>query len=102
MACVGWASRWKRQGLDIEEFPHVKRWLETVMARPAVQRGMKLRVEKASKVDMTDPNVQALLFQQRAPSVDALCDDGRLASLISATSIMMRGRLVPIAGRLFS
>ncbi len=68
MACVGWASRWERQGQDINEFPHLKRWLETVMARPAVQRGMKLRVEEASQVDMKDPKVQALLFRQRARS----------------------------------
>lgn len=68
MACVGWASRWERQGQDIAEFPHLKRWLDTVMARPAVTRGMKLRVEEASKVDMKDPNVQALLFKQRARS----------------------------------
>ncbi len=66
MACVGWASRWERQGQDINEFPHLKRWLDTVLARPAVQRGMKLRVEEASKVDMKDPKVQALLFRQRA------------------------------------
>jgi GST-like protein len=66
MACVGWASRWERQGQDINEFPHFKRWLEMVMARPAVQRGMKLRVEEASKVDMKDPKVHALLFKQRA------------------------------------
>jgi GST-like protein len=66
MASVGWASRWERQGQDINEFPHLKRWLETVMARPAVQRGMKLRVEEASQVDMKDPKVQALLFRQRA------------------------------------
>ena len=66
MACVGWASRWERQGQDISEFPHLKRWLDTLLARPAVQRGMKLRVEEASKVDMKDPKVQALLFRQRA------------------------------------
>ena len=66
MACVGWASRWERQGQDISEFPHLKRWLDTLMARPAVQRGMKLRVEEASKVDMKDPKVQQLLFRQRA------------------------------------
>lgn len=66
MACVGWASRWERQGQDIGEFPHLKRWLDTLMARPAVQRGMKLRVEEASKVDMKDPKVQSLLFRQRA------------------------------------
>jgi GST-like protein len=66
IACVGWVSRWERRGQDINEFPNLKRWLETVMARPAVERGLKLRVEEASKVDMKDPNVQALLFRQRA------------------------------------
>jgi GST-like protein len=66
MACVGWASRWERQGQDINEFPHLKRWLDTLLARPAVQRGIKLRVEEASRVDMKDPKVQALLFKQRA------------------------------------
>jgi GST-like protein len=66
MACVGWASRWERQGQDIEQFPHFKRWLETMLARPAVHRGMHLRVEEANKVNMKDPKVQDLLFHQRA------------------------------------
>jgi GST-like protein len=66
MACVGWASRWERQGQDIVQFPHVKRWLDALLARPAVQRGMALRAEEASKVDMRDASVQAVLFGQRA------------------------------------
>lgn len=66
IACVGWASRWDRQGQNPNEFPHVKRWLDTVLARPAVQRGMKIRVEEASAVDMKDPKVQSVLFGQRA------------------------------------
>jgi GSH-dependent disulfide-bond oxidoreductase len=66
MACIGWASRYYRQGQDIEEFPHVKRWLETLMARPAVKRGMEIRVPAAKKVDMRDPKVRAVLFGQRA------------------------------------
>jgi GST-like protein len=66
IACVGWASRYQRQGQDLTQFPHLKRWLDTVLARPAVQRGLHLRVEEASRVDMKDPKVQALLFAQRA------------------------------------
>jgi GST-like protein len=66
IASVGWASRWQRQGQDIEQFPHFKRWLETMLARPAVHRGMHLRVEEAVKVDMQDPKVQAVLFHQKA------------------------------------
>ena len=62
MACVGWAKLWERQGQDIAEFPHVKRWLDLVMARPAVQRGLAVHQDARSSVDMTDPKVQALLF----------------------------------------
>ncbi len=66
MACVGWAKYWERQGQDINEFPRVKRWLDRMKARPAVDRGLHIRVEEASKVDMHDPNVRAVLFGQRA------------------------------------
>lgn len=66
IACVGWASRHARQGQDFAEFPHLKRWLESVTARPAVKKGMSLRVEAASQVDMKDPAVQKVLFGQRA------------------------------------
>jgi GST-like protein len=68
MACVGWAKLWERQGQDINEFPHFKRWLEAVRARPAVQRGIGIRIEEAGKVDMKDPKVRAVLFDQRARS----------------------------------
>jgi GST-like protein len=66
IACVGWTSRWERQGQNPNEFPHVKRWLDALLARPAVRRGMAIKVEEASKVDMRDPKVQAVLFNQRA------------------------------------
>jgi GST-like protein len=66
MACVGWAKLWGRQGQDINEFPHFKRWLEAVLERPSVQRGIGIRVEDAGKVDMKDPKVRAVLFDQRA------------------------------------
>jgi GST-like protein len=66
MACVGWVNLWKRQDQNIYDFPHLKRWLEAVKARPAAQRGMKLGLELREKIDMKDPNVQAVLFGQRA------------------------------------
>ena len=66
MACVGWANLWQRQGQDIEQFPNLKRWLETVKARPAVKRGMALGLELRHGIDMKDPNVQSVLFNQRA------------------------------------
>lgn len=66
MACVGWVNLWERQGQDINLFPNLKRWLEKLKARPAVQRGMALGRELRQGIDMKDPNVQSVLFGQRA------------------------------------
>ena len=38
MACYPWVVPYKNQGQDIEQFPHLKRWLETIRARPATER----------------------------------------------------------------
>ena len=38
-AILGWAWRHERHQVDLPEFPNVKRWYETMMARPATQRG---------------------------------------------------------------
>jgi GST-like protein len=66
MACVGWVNLWQKQGIDLDEFPYLKRWLTTVKARPAVQRGMALGKDLRNNVDMKDPKVQSVLFGQRA------------------------------------
>src|SRR5437868_4562909 len=67
MACFGWAARHERQGQDWAEFPHLRAWYERIDARPAVKRGMAVKAEEApSSVDMRDPAVQKILFNQRA------------------------------------
>jgi GST-like protein len=66
IACVGWVRLAERQGQDLAQFPHLKRWFETIRARPAVKRAFAIRVEAASKVDVNDPKVRAVLFSQRA------------------------------------
>ena len=66
IACIGWASRAERHGHDLSAFANVRRWLKTVLARPAVKRGLAVKVEAAFHVDMKDPKVRAVLFDQRA------------------------------------
>ena len=68
IASIGWATRYERQGQNMKDFPNVKRWMDAVLARPAVDRGIHLRVEEASKVNIQDPAVRAVLFGQRARS----------------------------------
>jgi len=65
MASVGWANGWQRQGQDIEAFPHFKRWLEAVNARPAVQRGLKVGADMRRDLSQ-DNEAQKVLFGQRA------------------------------------
>ena len=49
MAIFPWCRLYKRQGLRIEDFPHVKRWFDTVAARPAVAEGMARLEDKAGE-----------------------------------------------------
>ena len=45
MICYPWSVNWKMRGIDLEEFPNVKRWLDEVGERPAVQKAMALGPE---------------------------------------------------------
>lgn len=66
MACIGWAKLWERQGQDIVQFPNVKTWIDRMLARPAVQRGLAVNKEDRTNAAATDPNVRAVLFGQTA------------------------------------
>jgi GSH-dependent disulfide-bond oxidoreductase len=66
IACIGWVSRAERHGHDLSRFTNLNRWRDTVMARPAVKRGLKVRVEEAYHVDIHDPKVREVLFGQKA------------------------------------
>ncbi len=41
-AILGWAWRHERHKVDLADFPNVKRWYETIMARPATIRGFEV------------------------------------------------------------
>ena len=40
IAVYPWVSRHERHQVDLNEFPNVKRWFDTISAREAVQKGM--------------------------------------------------------------
>jgi len=66
MACVGWARGWERQGQDIKQFPNVGRWLDTVLARPAVKRGIAVAEELRNPAGISTPEEKSILFGQKA------------------------------------
>jgi GST-like protein len=42
IATFPWTARHEWQQIELDEFPHVKRWFEAIYSRPAVQKGMEL------------------------------------------------------------
>jgi len=68
MAAYPWIVPWKRQAQNLDDFAHVKRWFETIRARPATVRSY----EKADQIN-TQPTVSAesksVLFGQTAATV---------------------------------
>jgi GST-like protein len=65
MASLGWVKPYRNQGQDLDEFPNLKRWFETLMARPAVSRAMAVGEEYRRNL-ADDQEAQKVLFGQRA------------------------------------
>ena len=55
-----WARSHANQGVDLAEFPNVKRWFDTVGARPAVQRGVQVLADR--RKPLMDDKAKANLF----------------------------------------
>ncbi|MEM5346060.1 glutathione binding-like protein [Paraburkholderia azotifigens] len=60
IATFPWTRSWQNQGLQIDEFPNVKRWHEEIAARPAVQRGVE--VLASARVPLMDDKAKEMLF----------------------------------------
>jgi GST-like protein len=65
MAAVGWVRPYRNQGQDLEDFPHLKRWFDSIMARAAVQRAVEVGQERRSNLS-DDKEAQKILFGQKA------------------------------------
>jgi GST-like protein len=70
MISYPWTVGWKAQGQDIEEFKYVKRWMDDLVARPGVQRGMAvgsdLSIDASKLSPQEQERVRKLLYNQRA------------------------------------
>ena len=67
MACWPWIVLHERQGIDIAEFPEVKRWHEKMKARPGVQRGFDAAKElRQASAAGPDEQAKKILFGQTA------------------------------------
>jgi GST-like protein len=67
MAAFPWVVPYERQGQKLEDFPHLKRWFETMHARPAVIKGLDLGKDR--RVQTMSNEAKKILFGQTAANV---------------------------------
>ncbi len=67
MACYPWVVPHERQGQNLDDFPHVKRWFEAMKARPAVIRAYEKGEAIRREATMTEEE-KKVLFGQTAQS----------------------------------
>lgn len=65
MAAFPWVRPYRNQGQDLEDFPNLKRWFDTIAARPAVQKAVEVGQDHRNNL-AEDKEAQKILFGQKA------------------------------------
>ena len=65
MASYPWIVPYERQGQRLDDFPNLKRWFETIRARPAVERAYEL-AKKINVQPTVSEESKSVLFGQTA------------------------------------
>ncbi len=60
IAVFPWLRSWQNQGINWDDFPHLKDWFDRVAERPAVQRGVE--VLASARKPLTDDRARQVLF----------------------------------------
>jgi len=60
MACWPWTRSHENQGVDLADFPQVKRWYDAIGTRPAVQRALTILADR--RKPLVDQKAREALF----------------------------------------
>ena len=60
IAIFPWTRSHERQGVDLADYPNVKRWFDAIAARPAVQRGVNVLADR--RKPLVDDKARENLF----------------------------------------
>jgi GST-like protein len=68
IASFPWVVPYRRLGNDLDVFPNLRRWFDTLKKRPAVQRGVDLG-KGWRRDEARNERARALMFDQNAETV---------------------------------
>ncbi|MGO9547266.1 MAG: glutathione S-transferase N-terminal domain-containing protein [Rhodomicrobium sp.] len=68
MACYPWIVPYERQGQNLDDFPHLKRWFEEIKGRPATVRAYE-RAKEINTQPTVSEDAKKVLFGQTAAVV---------------------------------
>jgi GSH-dependent disulfide-bond oxidoreductase len=60
IAVFPWLRSWKNQGIDWDDYPHLRGWFDEIAARPAVQRGVQVLADR--RKPLVDDRAREVLF----------------------------------------
>ena len=63
IAVFPWLRSWKNQGIDWNDFPHLKGWFDEIAGRPAVRRGVEVLADL--RKPLVDDQARDVLFGNR-------------------------------------
>jgi GSH-dependent disulfide-bond oxidoreductase len=62
MAIFPWVRTYKRQEIDLDQFPNVQRWYQELKQRPGIQRGLDLGKEAVNRNPQENEQARRVLF----------------------------------------
>jgi GST-like protein len=65
MAVMPWLRFPERQGVQIDEYPHVRRWRDRLLERPAVQRALQVLADRRRQGPPSDKEREVLFGAQQ-------------------------------------
>jgi len=54
IATFPWLRSYERQGVNLDDYPQVKRWFDAIAERPAVKRGLEVLADRRRSTPITD------------------------------------------------
>ncbi|MBI2744139.1 MAG: glutathione S-transferase N-terminal domain-containing protein [Burkholderiales bacterium] len=60
IAIFPWLRSWQNQGVDWADYPNLKKWFDTIAARPAVMRGVQVLADQ--RKPLVDAQAREMMF----------------------------------------